>query len=135
MHQYKMKKMHYIQRNLTLVYSYQSGRYHFKLKQNLSCQVPIYTHDTIYYGPGRRPWSATAGASCSSPPRYCSDTRDNLVPRWVDNIPPSENDHECKRKSRDHAHCQESTREKVGRAIELAGAHRPVARLPRPQEE
>ena len=105
MHQYKMKKMHYIQRNLIFVSSYHRGRYHFKLKQNLSCQAPVHTYDTIYYGLGRRPWSATAGASCSSPPRYCSDTGDNLVPRLAANIPSSENDHECKRRSRDHAHC------------------------------
>src|SRR5262249_43759983 len=43
--------------------------YHCRLKQKLACQAPVHDRATIYYALGRRPWSAAAGAPCSTPLR------------------------------------------------------------------
>jgi len=65
------------------------------------------------------------GAPCSTLPRDCSDVWDDPVPRWADTMLPSETDHSWKRRSRDHAHCQESTGKKSGGRLIWQGVSAP----------
>jgi hypothetical protein len=79
---------------------------------------------TPYYALGGRLWNAAAGAPCSSLYRYRSDTRDNPVPRWADDIPSQKGSP----KARGEVETTRTVRRaqgKVGRMIELARGPRP----------
>ncbi len=103
-----MIKMYYIQRKLTFV---------------SSCMKPVSLQtEAKAFMPGARPRYRLLYAGQEAVERCCgrsllqaryrSDTRDNPVPHWDDNIPLSESDHSFERSRRDHVHYQESTGKK-----------------------
>ena len=93
--------MHYIQRSLTFVSSYTKL---VSLQTEAKAFMPGTRPPYHLLGAGQDAVERCCGRSLLQA-RYRSDTRDNPVPHWANNIPLSESDHYCKRRGRDHTRC------------------------------